>query len=62
MLAWGRPSAKNIRYEVVYNERGGYVPLTYSKTKGQPCPERGTPIEKISYLGGSCYLCPDCQR
>ena len=45
----------------LYNKRGGYVPILYSKTKGTPCPECGTPIEKISYLGGSCYLCPDCQ-
>jgi formamidopyrimidine-DNA glycosylase len=45
----------------LYNQPGRYVPLMYSKTKGQPCSECGTPIEKISYLGGSCYLCPECQ-
>ncbi|MCP4664057.1 MAG: hypothetical protein GY856_52405 [bacterium] len=28
--------------------------------KGKPCPACGTPVEKISYLGGSCYLCPTC--
>jgi formamidopyrimidine-DNA glycosylase len=45
----------------LYNEHGRYVPLMYSKTKGTPCPQCGTAIEKISYLGGSCYLCPACQ-
>ena len=46
----------------LFGNRGGYVRLMDSKTKGSPCPECGTPIEKISYLGGSCYLCPGCQR
>jgi len=45
----------------LFNRRGGYARLMDSKTKGQPCPVCGTPIEKISYLGGSCYLCPSCQ-
>jgi formamidopyrimidine-DNA glycosylase len=45
----------------LYGNRGGYVSILSSKTKGQPCPECGTPIEKIQYLGGSCYLCPSCQ-
>jgi len=45
----------------LFNQRGGYTPLLYTKTKGTPCTVCGTPIEKISYLGGSCYLCPTCQ-
>ena len=45
----------------LHNQRGAYVPLMYSKTKDTPCPECGTPVKKISYLGGSCYLCPECQ-
>jgi formamidopyrimidine-DNA glycosylase len=45
----------------LYNRPGGYTPIMYSKTKGAPCPDCGTTIEKISYLGGSCYLCPSCQ-
>jgi hypothetical protein len=28
-----------------------------SNTVGQPCPERGTPIAKIHYLGGACCFC-----
>ncbi|MBM3501476.1 MAG: endonuclease VIII, partial [Armatimonadetes bacterium] len=27
----------------------------------KPCPECATPIEKISFLGGACYFCPQCQ-
>lgn len=45
----------------LYGNRGGYVSILSSKAKGQPCLECGTPIEKIQYLGGSCYFCPSCQ-
>jgi formamidopyrimidine-DNA glycosylase len=31
----------------LYGNRGGYVSILSSKAKGQPCPECGTPIEKI---------------
>jgi len=45
----------------LYGNRGKYVRILDSKTTGKPCPECGTPIEKIQYLGGACYLCPNCQ-
>jgi formamidopyrimidine-DNA glycosylase len=45
----------------LFNQRGNYTPLMYTKTKSTPCTVCGTTIEKISYLGGSCYLCPICQ-
>ena len=45
----------------LYGNRGRYVRMMDSKTKGLPCPQCGTPIVKIQYLGGACYLCPDCQ-
>jgi len=45
----------------LYGNRGGYVRILDNKTKGTPCPRCSTPIEKISYLGGACYLCPTCQ-
>jgi formamidopyrimidine-DNA glycosylase len=51
---------RNSEYDL-YGNKGGYVRLMDSKTKGTPCPTCSTPIEKISYLGGSCYLCPTCQ-
>jgi len=44
-----------------YGNRGGYKPLMDRNTKGTPCPECGTTIEKIQYLGGSCYFCSNCQ-
>jgi formamidopyrimidine-DNA glycosylase len=52
----GRDSETNL-----YGEPGGYVARMDRRAKGQPCPECGTEIEKISYLGGSCYFCPQCQ-
>jgi formamidopyrimidine-DNA glycosylase len=46
----------------LYGEPGAYVPILDRRAKGQPCPECGATIEKIQYLGGSCYFCPECQR
>ncbi len=40
---------------------GGHVPLLDKRAKGRPCPECGTAIEKIQFLGGACYFCPACQ-
>jgi formamidopyrimidine-DNA glycosylase len=45
----------------LYGNPGGYVRLMDKNAVGQPCPECGTPIEKMSYLGGTCYYCPECQ-
>ena len=45
----------------LYGNPGRYVPTLDKRAKDEPCPECGTPIEKIAYLGGSCYLCPACQ-
>ncbi|MBN1857734.1 hypothetical protein JW848_00850 [Candidatus Bipolaricaulota bacterium] len=45
----------------LYGEHGAYTPLLDKRTAGKPCPDCGTPIEKIHYLGGSCYVCPNCQ-
>jgi len=53
----GRESERDL-----YGNRGGYVRILDSKTKGKPCPVCNTPIVKIQYLGGACYLCPTCQR
>jgi formamidopyrimidine-DNA glycosylase len=46
----------------LYGERGNYSPVMDRSAKDKPCPSCGNPIQKISYLGGSCYLCPTCQR
>lgn len=46
----------------LYNNRGGYVRIMDKNTVGRPCPECGGEVEKIQYLGGACYLCPNCQE
>lgn len=45
----------------LFGHRGGYVRLMDSDAVGKPCPECGTKIQKIQYLGGACYFCPKCQ-
>lgn len=45
----------------LFNQPGKYIRLMDSKTAGHPCPECGTKIVKIQYLGGACYYCPRCQ-
>ncbi len=52
------------RYDEVdlFGNPGRYVRLMDSKTAETPCTRCGTDIQKISYLGGACYLCPQCQR
>jgi formamidopyrimidine-DNA glycosylase len=45
----------------LYNKPGGYVRLMDSRSAGQPCPQCGTAIAKMQYLGGACYFCPHCQ-
>ncbi|MBN1591761.1 MAG: endonuclease VIII [Candidatus Coatesbacteria bacterium] len=45
----------------LFGNLGGYIRLMDKNASGKPCPECGTTIEKIQYLGGSCYLCPTCQ-
>jgi len=46
----------------LYGRRGGYIRLMDSKAVGCPCPECGGTIEKMQYLGGACYYCPNCQE
>ena len=45
----------------LHNHPGRYARLMGKQTVGKPCPDCGTTIEKITYLGGACYLCPACQ-
>jgi formamidopyrimidine-DNA glycosylase len=45
----------------LYDRPGGYRRILDSRSVGQPCPECGTPIEKIQYLGGAAYFCLGCQ-
>jgi formamidopyrimidine-DNA glycosylase len=46
----------------LHNQPGGYVRLMDNRAAGNPCPSCGSLIEKIQYLGGACYFCPNCQR
>jgi formamidopyrimidine-DNA glycosylase len=45
----------------LYGNRGSYVRLMDKNAAGRPCPNCGTLVVKIQYLGGACYLCPSCQ-
>jgi formamidopyrimidine-DNA glycosylase len=45
----------------LFDQPGGYVRLMDRNAVGRPCPECGRKIEKIQYLGGACYFCPNCQ-
>jgi formamidopyrimidine-DNA glycosylase len=46
----------------LYGHNGGYARIMDSKAAGKPCPVCGRAIEKIQYLGGACYFCPQCQK
>jgi formamidopyrimidine-DNA glycosylase len=56
-----RLGGRNDEFDL-YGNPGRYVRLMDNNAAGHPCPECGTAIEKISYLGGTCYFCPNCQR
>ncbi|MEA3440983.1 MAG: hypothetical protein U9R58_11955 [Chloroflexota bacterium] len=45
----------------LFNQKGGYKRLMDRYAAGNPCPECGTLVEKMQYLGGACYFCPNCQ-
>jgi formamidopyrimidine-DNA glycosylase len=51
------------RYDEVdlFNEPGKYIRLMDKNALERPCPVCGGRIEKMAYLGGSCYFCPICQ-
>jgi formamidopyrimidine-DNA glycosylase len=57
-------TAKGGRYDEydLHNRPGQYVRVMDSKAVGKPCPECGNRIEKVQYLGGACYFCPQCQK
>ena len=46
----------------LHGNRGGYNRVMDKNALKRPCPECGGEIEKIQYLGGACYLCPNCQE
>jgi formamidopyrimidine-DNA glycosylase len=60
----GEVIEKGGRYDEydLHNNRGEYIRMMDKNAVGRPCPECGGGIEKIQYLGGACYLCPNCQE
>lgn len=52
----GRASERDI-----FDKPGNYSPIMDRYAVDKPCLNCGTPIQKISYLGGSCYICAACQ-
>ncbi len=46
----------------LFGHPGGYVRLMDSHAAGRPCPRCGQLIEKMQFLGGSCFFCPNCQK
>lgn len=53
----GRDTDKDL-----YGNPGGYQTKMSKLTKDMPCEKCGAPIRKESYMGGSIYFCPTCQR
>ena len=54
---------KGGRYDEVdlFGQPGGYVRLMDQAATRRPCPQCGGHVEKMAYLGGACYFCPECQ-
>lgn len=45
----------------LFGNPGRYVRQMDKEAAGRPCPVCGTMVDKIQYLGGACYFCPQCQ-
>jgi len=56
-----RLGGRNDEYDL-YGNPGGYRRLMDKNAAGRPCPQCGSKIQKMAYLGGACYFCPECQR
>ncbi len=52
----GRDSERDL-----FGQPGGYRRILDNRSEGRPCPNCGTLVMKISYLGGASYFCPKCQ-
>ncbi len=46
----------------LHNHRGRYVQLMDEQAADRPCPRCAGAIEKIHYLGGACYSCPNANK
>lgn len=45
----------------LFDQPGGFETALNKDTVNGPCPDCGTIIEKFSFEGGACYICPVCQ-
>ncbi|MCJ7537715.1 MAG: DNA-formamidopyrimidine glycosylase family protein [Anaerolineales bacterium] len=45
----------------LFGQKGSYTRIMDKNALKRPCPNCGGEIKKIQYLGGACYLCPNCQ-
>ncbi|MEN6571580.1 MAG: DNA-formamidopyrimidine glycosylase family protein [Anaerolineaceae bacterium] len=54
--AGGRATERDL-----FDRPGGYQPILSNEVVGKPCPVCGTPIERITYLGGASFFCPHDQ-
>lgn len=45
----------------LFGQPGGYARMMDKNSVGKPCPRCGGKVQKIQYLGGACYFCPECQ-
>ena len=48
--------------EDLFGRPGGYLKVLDARSVGQPCPRCGETIQKESYMGGTVYFCPACQK
>jgi formamidopyrimidine-DNA glycosylase len=46
----------------LFGRPGGYQRIMSARSVGAPCPRCGAPVEKLQYMGGACYVCPECQK
>ena len=46
----------------LFGNEGGYITRCSKKTVGKPCIVCKSEIVKESYMGGSVYYCPSCQK
>ncbi len=45
----------------LFGKPGNYVRVMDSEAVGRACPRCGGTVQKMQYLGGACYFCPNCQ-
>ncbi|MCB5268764.1 MAG: DNA-formamidopyrimidine glycosylase family protein [Candidatus Cloacimonadaceae bacterium] len=46
----------------LFGNKGRYQRIMDAAAVGMPCPKCGESVQKIQYLGGACYFCPNCQN